>query len=51
MRFSTPSEYVKAIKSEKVEYAEVNGGDFMPYAEDNSEVYSGSFSSRPVLKK
>jgi len=48
--FSTPSEYIKAIKKEKMKYP-VFYGDLLPYAEDNNEVFSGFFTSRPSLKK
>jgi len=48
--FSTPSEYIKAIKAEKATYP-VYENDLLPYSEGNNEVWSGFFSSRPGLKK
>jgi hypothetical protein len=49
--FSTPSEYVKAIREEKQSYP-VFYGDLLPYIEPNSnEVWTGYFSSRPNVKK
>lgn len=49
--FSTPSEYIKAIRADKASYP-VFYGDLLPYIEANSdEVWSGYFSSRPQIKK
>lgn len=48
--FSTPSEYITAIKAEKHNYP-VFENDLLPYSEGNNEVWSGYFSSRPGLKK
>ena len=50
LKFSTPSEYVKAIKAEKIKYP-VFTGDLLPYAEANNEVFTGYYSSKPSLKK
>ena len=45
--FSTPSEYIEAIKKDKASYP-VFYGDLLPYVEPNQEeVWSGYFSSRP----
>ena len=49
--FSTPSEYIEAIKKDKASYP-VFYGDLLPYVEPNQEeVWSGYFSSRPQVKK
>lgn len=49
--FSTPSEYVEAIKKDKASYP-VFYGDLLPYIEPSKdEVWSGYFSSRPNVKK
>lgn len=50
-KFSTPSEYLKSIRKEKNYYRKYTGSDFLPYADDSNEVYSGMFSSKPNLKK
>jgi len=47
---STPSEYVSALKAERVKYP-VFSGDLEPFSESNNEVFSGFFSSKPSLKK
>ena len=49
--FSTPSDYIKAIREERIQYP-VFYGDLFPYIEPNrDEVWSGYFTSRPQVKK
>jgi hypothetical protein len=47
---STPSEYIAALKKEKITFP-VRYGDAMPYADGENDYWSGYFSSRPGAKK
>ena len=49
VRYSTPSEYVKAKMSEGVKYS-VKTDDFFPYISSPTAVWTGFFTSRPGLK-
>lgn len=49
IKYSTPSEYVKAVK-EEVELP-TRTGDFFPYSDDVNLFWTGYFSSRPNLKR
>jgi hypothetical protein len=42
---STPSEYIKAINSEKKKYT-VFKDDLLPFVDGKSQVFSGYFTSR-----
>jgi hypothetical protein len=48
--YSTPSEYVKAVREEKIIWP-VRYEDAMPYAEDKNDSWTGYFTSRPGAKK
>jgi hypothetical protein len=51
-KFSTPSEYIKAVKKD-VDITKLSQyqGDFLPYQDKQGNVMSGYFSSRPDFKK
>ena len=49
-KYSTPSDYMMAVKEEKLKYPTYTN-DLFPYTEGDNEVWSGFFSSRPGLKK
>jgi alpha-mannosidase len=50
LQFSTPSDYVAAVKAEKVAWP-VRYEDAMPYGEYTNDFWTGYFSSRPAAKK
>ena len=50
-QYSTPSQYVKALKAENIHWPIVRNHDFFPYYEKHLQYWSGYFSSRPALKK
>lgn len=47
---STPSEYVDALKKEKIKWP-VKYEDSMPYSDQDFGYWTGYFSSRPAAKK
>jgi hypothetical protein len=47
---STPSDYVNAVREEKIHWP-VRYVDAMPYAEGDNDFWTGYFSSRPTAKK
>ena len=48
--YSTPSEYVNALKAEKVSWP-VRYDDMFPYADGNNDYWTGYFTSRADYKK
>jgi hypothetical protein len=48
--YSTPSEYVNALKAEKVEWP-VRKDDMFPYADQRDDYWTGYFTSRADAKK
>jgi len=50
LQYSTPSDYVKAVKAEKVSWP-VRYEDAMVYSESEDDFWTGYFSSRPGVKK
>ena len=48
-KYSTPSDYLKAIRQEQATYP-VKTDDFFPYADQPHAVWSGFFTSRVALK-
>jgi len=50
LRMSTPSEYVDALKKEKISWP-VKYDDGMPYSDGPNDYWVGYFSSRPGAKK
>lgn len=49
--YSTPSRYVQALKDENITWPVIRNHDFMPYAKEHNNYWSGFFTSRPGLKK
>lgn len=49
-RFSTPSEYIKAVRDEKLPY-DVYTEDLFPIAKATNEIWTGYFTSKPAFKK
>lgn len=49
--YSTPSKYVAALKDENITWPVIKNHDFMPYAKEHNNYWSGFFTSRPGLKK
>lgn len=49
-KYSTPGRYIKAIKEEKRTWP-VFKNDFLPYAMEDHEYWSGYYTSRADLKK
>jgi len=51
-KFSTPSEYIKAVKRD-VDISKLSQyqGDFLPFQDKQGNVMSGYFSSKPDFKK
>jgi hypothetical protein len=50
LKISTPSDYIEALKSEKIHWP-VKYEDSFPYSSGNYEYWTGYFSSRPAAKK
>jgi lysosomal alpha-mannosidase len=50
LKMSTPSEFVEALKQEKITWP-VRYEDALPYGEQENDYWSGYFSSRPGSKK
>lgn len=50
LKMSTPSDYIDALKKEKVHWP-VKYEDGFPYGSNDYEMWTGYFSSRPAAKK
>ena len=51
-KFSTPSEYIKAVKNDiDVSKLALYQGDFLPFQDKQGNVMSGYFTSKPDFKK
>ena len=50
IKMSTPSDYIEALKKEKIKWP-VKYEDGFPYGSNDYEVWAGYYSSRPVAKK
>lgn len=50
LRYSTPSEYLDALKQDKVKWA-TKYDDGFPYSDNQEDFWTGFFSSRPNKKK
>jgi lysosomal alpha-mannosidase len=50
LQYSTPSEYLDALKADKVVWP-TKYDDGFPYADNKEDFWTGFFSSRPTKKK
>eukprot|EP00479_Gromia_sphaerica_P001568 TRINITY_DN11796_c0_g1_i1.p1 TRINITY_DN11796_c0_g1~~TRINITY_DN11796_c0_g1_i1.p1 ORF type:complete len:142 (-),score=21.95 TRINITY_DN11796_c0_g1_i1:108-476(-) len=48
--YSTPAEYIKAVKAEGIPDITTKHGDFYPYADNADSYWTGYFTSRPAFK-
>ena len=48
--YSTPDCYVKAVYESDIEWKDTKVDDFMPYAINENDFWSGYFTSRPAFK-
>lgn len=51
VKYSTPSEYVRAVKEELKGNITNRTGDFFPYSDDVNLFWTGYFTTRPNLKR
>jgi choline dehydrogenase-like flavoprotein len=50
LKYSTPSEYLDAVKGEDLVWP-VRYDDMFPYADQNEDYWTGYFSSRAISKR
>lgn len=50
MFYSTPSQYLAAIKDTESQWPVKNDGDFFPYGSEIFSYWTGYYTSRPTLK-
>jgi alpha-mannosidase len=51
VKYSTPRKYVEAVKQELGANLKTFKGDFFPYIDELSHIWTGYFSSRPNFKR